>query len=80
MERTFPKEKIGIGKMILPLGEVEFNRIIVICQRSLHYVSLGRSRDVNVAMNGLGVKEKGLEGWACKKKWALGECGWGFGG
>jgi hypothetical protein len=63
--------------MILLLGEVDFGGNIVICQRSLHCVSLGRSRDVNVAKNGLGVREKDLERWIGEKKLALGECGWG---
>jgi hypothetical protein len=48
--------------MILPLGEVDFSRTFSFVKD--HFiVSLGRSRDMNIARNGMGVKEKDLEGW-----------------
>jgi hypothetical protein len=66
-------KKLGQGEdgpwdMILPQGKSDHGRNIIIHQGSFHCVSQGRSRDVNVANNGLGVGEKDLEGWTCIKE------------
>ncbi len=54
--------------MILPQGNGDHGKDIIIHQGSFHCVSQGRSKDLNVANNGLGVGERDFEGWTCGKE------------